>query len=275
MQHDTSQCSWSKSPNYNISEQTATFQLDSSFGHITQLFVFFSNLSTIDMNQTFIYKGILTLNSGSFTLPLSVGVLYTLSTINGTKNAYEAPPSMPFPLPYQDDFNTYPISSEAAYFVDQTGAWEIIDTFSTHNKVMRQMATELPITWCKEAPYPYSVIGGAHWQQPLNVSVDVMIENVGTPAIVFSINTTNNGLWQFSTNTNLANPLSSGSTSVMSGTWYTIMLSVLSDHSEAYINGHFVGRCALDVSYSRGWVAIGSSWNYVQFDNFYIQPLKE
>jgi hypothetical protein len=197
---------------------------------------------------------------------------------------------MPFPLLYLDDFDTYPISSEAAYFVDQAGAWEIINTFSTHNKVMRQMVTELPITWCKEASYPYSVIGGAHWQQPLNVSMDVMIENVGsafvaigvangscdadrigTPAIVFSINTTNNGLWQFSANTNLANPLSSGSTSVMSGTWYTIMLSVLSDHSEAYINGHFIGRCALNVSSSRGWVGIGSSWNYVQFDNFYKQ----
>jgi galactosylceramidase len=134
MRHDSSQYSWSISSSYNISEQTVTFQLDNSFGHITQLFVFFSNLSTLDMDQTFIYKGILTLNSGSFTLPLSVGILYTVSTINGTKGVYKAPPSMPFPLPYQDDFNTYPISNEAAYFVDQTGAWEIIDALSTHNK---------------------------------------------------------------------------------------------------------------------------------------------
>jgi hypothetical protein len=27
----------------------------------------------------------------------------------------------------------------------------------------------------------------------------------------------------------------------------------------------------LNVSSAKGWVGIDSSWNYVQFDNFYIQ----
>jgi galactosylceramidase len=116
----------------DTTEQTATFQLDSSFAHITQLFVFFSNLSTIDVEQAFIYKGIVLLNKGVFTLQLPVEVIYTLSTINGTKGAYAAPPaSTPFPLPYKDDFNQYPINSEAALFADQSGSWQIVDTFSS------------------------------------------------------------------------------------------------------------------------------------------------
>jgi hypothetical protein len=156
------------------------------------------------------------------------------------------------------------------------------------------MITELPISWCKEAPYPYSVIGDPYWRQPFTVSTDVMIENAGTafvaigvsrgscyaggvgsPAIVFSINTTNNGLWQLTPNTALTNPVNYGNVSVTPGTWYTITLSVLSDHSEAYINGNFIGRCALNVSTSSGWVAIGSSWNHVQFDNFRLESPKE
>jgi hypothetical protein len=196
---------------------------------------------------------------------------------------------MPFPVPYQDDFDKYPVASEAAYFADQSGSFEIVDTSSSRGKVMRQMATELPISWCGEAPYPFSLIGDARWQQPLNISVDVMIENVGTvfvalevtrgscathdggsPGIVFSINTTNNGLWQLSPNTAMIKPLSSGSTPVAPGSWYTLMLSVLTDHSEAYINGQLVGRCALNATSSRGWAAIGSSWNHVQFDNFHL-----
>jgi galactosylceramidase len=243
----------------------------------------------MNTNQSFIYKGVVTLDNRSFTLQLPIGIVYTLSTLNGTKGTYEAPPSMPFPIPYQDNFDKYPVSSEAAYFADQSGSFEIVDTSSSRGKVMRQMATELPISWCKEAPYPFSVIGDARWQQPLNVSVDVMIENVGTafvaigvargscsagdggsPATVFSINTTNNGLWQLSASTALINPLSSGKTPVTPGSWYTLMLSVLSDHSEAYINGQVIGRCALNATSSRGWVAIGSSWNNVQFDNFHL-----
>jgi galactosylceramidase len=156
----SSQCQWGTSVDYNTTEQTAIFQLDSSFPHITQLFVFFSNLSTIDVNQAFIYKGIIAVNSGAFTLPLPVEVVYTLSTINGTKGAYEAPPaSTPFPLPYEDDFDQYAVFSEAALFSDQSGSWEIADTFTSRNRVMRQMVTELPISWCSEAPYPYSIIG--------------------------------------------------------------------------------------------------------------------
>jgi hypothetical protein len=156
------------------------------------------------------------------------------------------------------------------------------------------MVTEFPISWCSEAPYPFSVIGNSDWQQPLTINVDVMIESVGTafvaigisrgacsaggvgsPSIVFSINTTNNGLWQLTASTALTKPLSYGNASITSGNWYTITLSVLSDHSEAYINGNFVGRCELNASSSRGLAAIGASWNYVQFDNFRLQSPKQ
>ena len=295
MERDNSQCRFSSSINYNTTEQTATFQLDSSFAHVTQLFVFFSNLSTIAVDQAFVYQGIISLNNGTFTLQLPVGVLYTLSTINGTKGAYKAPSaSSLFPLPYQDDFDRYPVFSEASLFADQSGSWEIVDTFSSRGKVMKQMVTEVPISWCSEAPYPYSIIGDPQWQQPLTVSVEVMIETVGTafvaigvsrgscdaggigsPAVVFSINTTNNGLWQFTASTNITNPLNYGSVSVTPGTWYMLTLSVLPDHSEAYIDGNFVARCDLNATSFRGWGAIGSSWNYVQFDHFRLQSPKK
>jgi galactosylceramidase len=235
------------------------------------LFVFFTNYHRHIVNDSFIYKGIIALNSGTFTLDLPVGVVYTVSTINGTKSTYEPPPSMPFPLPYEDDFNRYATSSEAAYFADQSGSWEIVDT-----------------------PYPFSVLGDSWWKQPLNISADVMIESNGTafiaigvergscaavsggsPAIVFSINTTNNGLWQLTASTALRNPLTYGSVPIMSGTWYTLTLIALEDHSEAYVNGNLVGRCDLKVSSFDGLVAIGSSWDYVQFDNFRLQSPKQ
>ncbi len=68
--------------------------------------------------------------------------------------------------------------------------------------------------------------------------------------------------------TALINTLNYGNTQVTPGSWYALMLSVLAHHSEADINGQFVGRCALNATSSQGWAAIGSSWNDVQFDNF-------
>ena len=290
MKRDNAQCRFSSSDTYTTTDQTATFQLDSSFAHVTQLYVFFSNFTTIDVNQAFLYQRVISLTNGSFTLNLPVGVFYTLSTVNGTKGAYKTEAvSTPLPVPYQDGFEKYALSSEGAYFADQSGTWEIIGTSGQHGEVMRQMVTQRLISWCAETPYPYSVIGDPNWRQPFTVTADVLIEtagiaflavgvsrgscdagNIGSPAIVFSINTTNSGQWKFTASTNLTNPVNSGSTTVTPGTWYTLTLTVLSDHSEAYINGNLIGRCDLNVSTSSGWVAIGSSWEYVQFDNFHL-----
>ena len=155
MQFLNSQCRFTESVAYVTLDQTATFELDSSFAHITQLYVFFSNLKTNDISQSFIYNGTIEVKNRSFTLKLPVEVFYTLSTINGTKGAYEMPSiSTSFPIPYKDNFDNYPVSSEAVYFADQAGSFEIVDTSSSRGKVMQQMVTELPISWCKEAPYP-------------------------------------------------------------------------------------------------------------------------
>ncbi len=42
-------------------------------------------------------------------------------------------------MPYSDDFEGYAVSSEAAYFSDQAGSWEIVASGEPgHGMVMRQ-----------------------------------------------------------------------------------------------------------------------------------------
>ena len=121
----------------------------------------------------------------------------------------------------------------------------LIHLVRSHGKTMRQMVTETLISWCSqgEAPYPFSVIGDSRWQQALNISVDVMIESVvtafvgigveqgscsaggvGSPAIVFSINATNNGLWPLTNSTAINDLLAYGNISIIPNTWYTLTL---------------------------------------------------
>jgi len=158
---------------------------------------------------------------------------------------------------------------------------------------MRQMVTELPISWCGEALWPFSIIGDPNWQQPFEVSVDVLIESrgatafvavgvsqgscnvarTGSPATVLSINSTSQS-WQITNSTDLLVSDVSGKLDVQTNVWYNLHLRVFTDHSEAYIDGAFVGRSSLSSRSSGGWAAIGSSWDYVEFDNFRLQTLQ-
>ena len=287
MKREDSLCAHSSSVPYTTTNQTATFQLDDSFAHVQQLYVFLTDLRTTDVGKSFVYQGVIQPDKGSFTLNLPVGILYTVSTINGTKGSYQSPASTPFPLPYADNFDSRQTFSEAPYFSDQSGSFEIVEASGGHGKTMRQMVTQHPISWCTEAKYPYSVLGDSNWKQPLNITADILIENNGTafvavgvtrggcgdgsPGIVLSVSTVNGGLWQLSGSTELTNPLVSGPMELKPGSWHTISLVVLSDHSEAFINGEIVGQCDLSASSFTGLAAIGTSWDFVQFDNFHLQ----
>ncbi len=58
-------------------------------------------------------------------------------------------PGESFTVPYADSFDTYPLSSEAAYFADQTGSWEIVQAADlSHGQVMRQMVRHHPLAAC-------------------------------------------------------------------------------------------------------------------------------
>ena len=96
------------------------------------------------------------IKGGNFTAHLIPDTILTLTTSTGqTKGSYDIPPSKPFPIPYKDDFEcecsirvyyghviglAYEEYSEANYFADQTGVWEIRqDSKGMKGKVMEQV----------------------------------------------------------------------------------------------------------------------------------------
>jgi len=148
---DHAPCTRPKLPDFNVSAESVTFQLVSGAKDIKELYVWYSNFETANPVY-FQSKGTIPVASdGTFSLDLEVGDFYTVTTIStGKKGSFgEATPSVPqFPLPYSDDFETYTESSEAKYWTDQIGAWEIHpSTDGSSNKVLRQMVPEKPIGW--------------------------------------------------------------------------------------------------------------------------------
>ncbi len=95
---------------------------------------------------------------------------------------------------------------------------------------------------------------------------------IGSPGVVFALNNTQDGgKWILSNSTGLTYKFDSGSTAspIVSKSWYQLQLRVTNEDIFASIDGTLVSRIPLFNS-SNGWVAIGSSWDDVQFDNLFI-----
>jgi hypothetical protein len=94
----------------------------------------------------------------------------------------------------------------------------------------------------------------------------------GSPGVVFALNNTHgSGNWILSNSTGLTHQFDSGSTAslIVPKSWYQLQLRVTNEDISASIDGTLVSHIPLFNS-SNGWVAIGSSWDYVQFDDLII-----
>jgi galactosylceramidase len=165
---------------FTVEPEIVTFTLDKPWSELSQLYVWRTQFAwdgMTQLNSTF-FEQLAPINiiDGSFTLSVNPDELYTLTTLSTGNRATipPPPPNTPFPQHYSDNFDQYQVNSEAQYFADQAGSFEIFATNSSRGNVMRQSVPTLPICW--EGDYaPYSVIGDVTWSDTF-VSADVMIE---------------------------------------------------------------------------------------------------
>ena len=287
MPFNGSQCSWSTSPTYTVSAQNATFLLDSTFADVKGLYLVSSNLSNAaSVDGDFTPQRLIPVVNGAVTLPVFPEMLYTLSTLTSSRRFLVAPPAATsFPLPYADDFDAHVVDSEAPYFFDQTGSWQVQEGDASHGRVMRQQVLQPPVAWCGENAVPYSVIGDHAWRN-VNVTVQVMVERAGrafvsarvaeggcvggrgSEAAAFGVST--DGWWALCNSTDFSDRCAAvGKMTVTPGRWYTLSVVVVDGVRRGYIDGTLTAT-AQGATSTTGWAGIGSSWSYVQFDRFSV-----
>ena len=281
---------------YDTGSENATFTLAGEWAQQTlRLFVWYTAFKwdgMTQLNSTFFEQLTpIDVAGGSFNLTIHPDELFTITTLGRGRKAFipPPPPSMPFPAVYADDFERYNISSEAQYFADQTGSFEIAAGDSAHGRVMRQSVPALPIIYDSDFA-PFSVIGDYKWSDT-NVSAEVLIETSGAafvgvrcgvccyPGGVFFSISVDSQSWILSSNIdvdNVAMALASGEFAVQPGTWYNLTLSAVGATANAWIDGQAVLQGFELPSISVGWAAIGTSahvngsFTLAQFDNFAV-----
>ena len=231
----------------------------------------------------FVQLSNITPSGNSFTITLDPGSIYSLTTTTGqTKGSRTAPAKAAFPLPYSDNFEGYAVGTEAKYFSDQDGTFEVVQRSDGNGKAMRQVVTEIGITWISPGFSPNTFLGSSAWRN-YTVSCDAMIENAGSAMIYgrvlrlrdnglppwgywLSVNSTGN--WSLNSYQAI---IGSGNINFPANVWHTLKLDFEYATIKAYIDNVLV-TTVTDATYANGMAGIGSGWNYAQFDNFTLTP---
>ena len=123
---DRSSCVRPGLPAYATAAEVATFTLAGSLASTTSLHLWYTHFAYLpgDVTSEFVYQGTVPVVGGTFTLNVTVDSLYTLTTLaTGNKGSFPVPPkAVNFPAVWKDNFDSCPLSSEAALFADQNGA---------------------------------------------------------------------------------------------------------------------------------------------------------
>ncbi|KAJ7990875.1 hypothetical protein DPEC_G00291440 [Dallia pectoralis] len=294
MTHDHSVCIRPPLPAFKVAPQNASFQLTGSFASIGELHLWQSKFNFKTEKPVFFKKlSPIKITDGSFTLSLDVDEVYTLTTITtGQKGTYPDPPlSAPFPKVYKDDFNiAVPSFSEAPDFADQTGVFEYYVNLTDpgpHVYTMRQVVTQMPITWATDADQTISVIGDFKWQN-LTVMCDVFMETETTGGVFIAARVDRGGqavrgakgifFWVFADGTyKVTNDLvgrtvlAEGQSGTRAHRWYTVSMTVQGQFATGMLNGYQLWKNAVVLGSENGWAAIGTNaFELAQFDNFAV-----
>ena len=119
---------------------------------------------------------------GTFSLAVGADSMVTASSwYNGQAKGATRPvaANTAFPLPYSDSFDGYAVDSEARYFADNGGSFQIAASPVGTGMVMKQWAKqENGVNRWGGNVEPVSLIGNASWTD-VEVTVSVMIDATG------------------------------------------------------------------------------------------------
>jgi ricin-type beta-trefoil lectin protein/glycosyl hydrolase family 59 (putative galactocerebrosidase)/glycosyl hydrolase family 59 len=250
--------------------------------------VWSTDLSSGNSANWFVKQSDVAPSGGSYSLTLQPNRIYTVTTTTGGgKGTATSPAKSTLALPYSDNFDSYGNGTEAKYFADMQGAYEVRDCTGGHaGKCLQQVAPTQPILWQDDSD-AFTLAGDPNWGN-YTVSTDVNLQQAGTAMLLGRANTqtrpqghqaayqlrvSNTGAWSIvkhDTSNNNTTLKSGTAASLGTNTWHTIKLGFSGTTITATLDGNTLGS-ATDGSYGFGQAGIGIvGYQTDQFDNFSV-----
>ena len=218
--------------------------------------------------------------------------LYSLTTTTGQgRGSVQPPPAVPFPLPYEDNFDHTPLSHAPKFLADQDGAFEVHPCAGRAGQCLEQVITTPPIPW-GPLPDPFTLAGDASWTD-YALSADVRLLSSASAAVMGRIDSADvfkdghahwpsgyvlrvwpNGGWELLSTVYGKRPvvkLAAGTTSFDPGKWHRLTLRFHGKQIVALLDRTQLATVE-DATHAHGMFALGSEWGHVQFDNLSVTP---
>lgn len=129
--------------------------------------------------QQFVQQSNIMPKNGKFTITLQPHTVYSLSTTSGQQKGFfdNIPLPKPFPMPYDDDFDSYTHPEKCGYLphytADIIGAFELTERPDHSGQCIRQVVGEHTLSWAPEWHH-YTILGDSAWTD-YEVSADVFL----------------------------------------------------------------------------------------------------
>ncbi|WP_220505553.1 RICIN domain-containing protein [Microbispora sp. H10830] len=250
--------------------------------------VWATNLGSNNPADWFVRQPDITPSNGSYSLTMQPNRIYSVTTTTGQGKGTEAGPARaPLALPYSDDFESYAPRTEAKYFSDMQGSFEVRPcTAGRSGQCLQQVTPQRPIEWQDDSD-AFGLVGDPSWSN-YKVSVDVDFQQAGTITLLGRANTqqrpqshqaayqlrlNSSGAWSISksTTSGTVSTLTSGSRgSLGTNSWHTVSLSFTGNQISATLDDTALGSVT-DGSYYAGQVGLGVvGYQTDMFDNLSV-----
>jgi uncharacterized repeat protein (TIGR01451 family) len=245
--------------------------------------VWASDLSSSDPSDWFVRQPDITPQDGHLTATLQPGYVYSFTTTNGQgKGTAAPPPETAWPLPYHDNFESYPADATPKYISDLGGTFATAPCQGGRSGMcLRQVVSTQPVQWNSVDNRPLTIVGDpANWHD-YQVGVDAMLEQSGSVDLGgrvvngvsgyhFIVRST--GQWTLQKVDSSGSPttLASGTANFAVGTWHRLTLTMRQLEITAAFDGTPLATVS-DQTYDTGQVSLGASaWQNAEFDNLVV-----
>jgi len=244
-------------------------------------------------NPTHWFERVQTLQprDGAFTLELEPNSVYSITTTTGQrKGATKPTPVRPFPLPYRDTFDHYPLGCTTPnYFIEQNGSYEVVKVGGGRKgRALRQVMNQSPIVWTyghtAHLLGTASLIKNKTWAN-YRVGANVFLEEPGYASVMgrvsrctldgaingYQLRLYDTGHWELREDTDKG-VIVSGTVPGGLNTWHRLDLSFTDDAITASIDRLPVAETR-HTRFARGMAGIGNGYSIGQYADFEIAPL--
>jgi hypothetical protein len=227
----------------------------------------------------------------AFTFSFDPDSLYSLTTTTGQgKGAAQPPAAAPFPLPYEEDFESTPLDHTPKYLADQDGAFEVHACSGRAGRCLEQVIATPPIPW-GPLPDPFTLAGDASWTD-YSISAGVRFLSASAAAVMGRIDSADvfkdgrahwpsgyvfsvqpSGAWQL-VSAQYGKPvvtLAAGTANFDRNKWHHVSLRFHGKQITATLDSAQLATVE-DATHTHGMFALGSEWGRTQFDNLRAAP---